>query len=179
MTFACARRLACALPALLCTAACQPRNGGPSASGDDVAVFVGLVMPRKIEIQRYLTRAVSFEGSGNPDGVEVILAARDALDDAVKAAGTFHFELNAARGASGDRIGDRVALWTIAIDSESSMAAYWDRLARYHHFPLRIEGGTLAPGKYVLTVQFNAPGGGRLFDQYEFTLEPGPVPLGR
>lgn len=144
-----------------------------------MAAFVELVLPQKVQVQKFLTKPVSFAGDGNPDGIEVILATLDAFDDPVKAAGTFHFELYQRRPGSGDPAGERLAFWEIRVDSRARVLEYWDRLSRFYRFPLRMESAPLAPGSYFLEVRLVLPGGEKRFDEYEFTLPPGPAPPAR
>lgn len=174
-----ARALSLALLGLLPAAGCENPAARINADDPDVAAFVELVMPRKIEIQHYLTRPVSFAGDGNADGIEVILAALDSFGDPVKCVGVFQLELNTLRMASGDRLGERIALWSIELDSREKMSEYWDRLARFHRFPLKLAGGRLEPGKYILTARISTLGGQKLFDEYQFTHEAGVVPSAR
>lgn len=170
----------CVLGLVLSSVACQQPNGAPAASaasadaGDagassaSMAEFVQLMLPRSIEIQRYLTRPVSFAGSGATDGMEVILAALDSFGDPAKCVGNFQVELNERRYASGDKVGKRVALWSIPVDSEGALREYWDRLSRFFRFRLKLEGPALPTGEYVLTVTFVSPNGDKLHDEYVF-----------
>lgn len=133
-----------------------------------MAAFLELITPRTIEIQPYLTKPHSFDGSGDANGVEVLLATRDALGDEVKCVGTFNFELFAHRPASGDPYGQRFGVWTLSVNTARLLQQYWDRPSKYYKFPLEIDGGPLPPGKYILTAQFVGPAGNKLFDEYTF-----------
>lgn len=135
-----------------------------------LAAFVHMMMPKEIEIQRYLTKPVSFSGSGDANGIEVILAARDSFGDPTKIIGTFQFELCARRVASSDRLGRRVALWPVEINSDQTLLKYWDRLSRFYKFPLQLDQPVLPPGDYILTARLRSAGGDEtLFDEYAFT----------
>ncbi len=158
----------CLLVLLGSVVACQQPNAAPADDGARMAEFVQLMLPRSIEIQRYLTRPVSFAGSGDTDGMEVILAALDSFGDPVKCVGAFQIELNERRFASGDKVGARVALWSIPVDSEDALREYWDRLSRFFRFRLKLEGPALPTGEYVLTVTFVSPNGDKLHDEYVF-----------
>lgn len=159
----------------LLTAGCEKSTRVMSLEQPEMAAFVELMTPRAVEIQHYLTKPVSFEGSGDADGMEVILAAKDAFGDDVKCVGTFLFEFYNLRLASGDKHGERLAYWSVTIDSKESLSQYWDKLARFYKFPLKFEGGgaPLAAGSYVLTAQLSTPTGEKLFDEYQFTHQPG------
>jgi hypothetical protein len=134
-----------------------------------MASFLQLILPRTIQIQPYLTKPRSFDGSGDANGVEVLLATRDAVGDEVKCVGTFNFELFAQRIASGDPYGERFGLWTLNINTSDRLQQYWDRPSKYFKFPLQLDSGTLPPGKYILTAQFTGPTGEKLFNEYKFT----------
>jgi hypothetical protein len=133
-----------------------------------LAEFVRLIMPAKIEIQHYLTKPFDFAGSGDADGLEVIIAAFDSFGDPVKCVGTFHFELHTMRMASGDKLGEQVAFWPVTIDSDKTLLEYWDCLTRFYCFPLKLHSGTLPPGRYILTARLTTPTGDNLFDNYQF-----------
>jgi hypothetical protein len=139
----------------------------------ELADYAHAMMPRKIEIQRYLTKPVSYAGNGDADGLEVILAAVDSLGDPTKAVGTFHFELHKFRPADADRVGDTIAFFEQPIRSDEDLAKYWDRYAHYYRFPLKLTAGPLKPGKYILIVRLVGPIEDKLFDQYEFSYESG------
>lgn len=147
---------------------CQGRCADVQPENPELAAFVRLMMPAEIEIQRYLTKPFDFEGTGDADGLEVILAALDSFGDPVKCVGTFHFELHAMRMASGDKLGKQIARWPVTIDSDKTLVQYWHRYSRYYRFPLKLRSGTLPPGRYILSARLITPTGERLYDNYEF-----------
>jgi len=149
-------------------AGCQT-NTAVNPDNPELATFIRLVMPARIEIQRYLTKPVDVDSKGNAAGLEVILAVFDSFGDPVKCVGTFHFELHQRRMASADRLGKLMARWSATIDSAATLVEYWDRYSRYCRFPLRFAAEPLPPGKYVLDVTLVTPTGDKLFDQYAFT----------
>lgn len=148
--------------------ACTSRTSATHDADPELAAYVALMMPQKIEIQHFLSKPVSYARNGTADGVEAILAAEDALGDRTKPVGTFHFELYTVPFASGSRLGQRIAFWTVKIDSESAVREYWDRLTRFYQFPLKLDAAALAPGRYRLAARLLTPGGDTLFDEYEF-----------
>lgn len=162
--------------AALLGASCEtPPSGQPTTEGE-LAAYVELVLPARIEIQRFLTKPVSFAGDGNADGLEVILAAYDAAGDLTKVVGTFHFELQTRRLS--DRIGTRVAFWPVEINSNKAMILYRDPLSRFYDFPLELDHKPLPAGQYVLTAWLQLPTGRRLVDEYEFNYDgSGAAPL--
>lgn len=158
---------------LLPTGGCEQRAAELHADQPGLAASLRLLLPTAIEIQHYLTRPMDYAGTGNPDGLEVILAARDRFGDPVKCLGSFQFELYTRRKASADPFGKQLALWRVQIDSDEALAEYWHRYSRYYRFPLRLESGKLAPGRYILAARLVLPTGEKLYDDYEFTC-PGP-----
>jgi hypothetical protein len=149
--------------------ACTQTQTGVQTSNDELVACVQLVLPARLEIQRSLTQPVSFAGDGSADGIEVVLAAYDASDDLTKIVGTLLFELQSRKPA--ERIGTRVAFWTVEMKTEKALRMYRDRPSRYFDFPLQLEQGPLPAGAYTLSVTLQMPTGGRLLDEYEFTYE--------
>jgi hypothetical protein len=156
---------------LLSSAGCQEPRTDVGLDDPELAAFVRLMMPAKIEIQHYLTKPYDFSGTGDADGLEAILAALDSFGDPIKCVGTFHWELYTMRMASGDKLGERVAFWPVTIDSDQTLIKYWHRYSRYYRFPLKLREGKLRPGRYVLTARLVMPTGEKLVDEYEFTYE--------
>lgn len=163
------------LAGMAALAGCDKR---PVVHADDpqVAAFLQVLMPRQIEVQKFLTRPVSLGGEGTADGLEVVLAAMDSLGDRVKVVGTFHFELYSRRPASGDRLGQRLAFWPVKIDSDEALLQYWDRLSRFYRFPLQLPSPPLEPGQYILVVRLLSPAGETLESEYEFEHREATVP---
>jgi len=159
-----------------CASACQPDRSAVQSDDADLTAHLRLLLPRAVEVQRYLTQPVSFAGDGNADGIEAIVAAMDEFALPVKAVGTFQLEVHRTRIASADRLGQRLAQWKIDILSEKALAKYWDRYSRWFVFPLRLDTGVLEPGRYILTVRLHTPTGETLFDEYEFEHPGGAVP---
>ncbi len=156
-------------------------TSGPGANCPEMDVYIRLVLPQNIEVQRFLTKPVRF-GAGDgerPNGLELVLAAHDASGDLTKLVGRLHFELNEYRVASGDRVGRRIALWAVELLTLEDMQRYWDPLARFYRFPLELQNMTLEPGRYVLSAQLDCSQRDRLFDEYEFVCEPGPAPAAK
>lgn len=158
---------------LLLAAGC---SDGSEVRADDpqVATFIKLMTPAKIEVDRF-TKPVSFARDGTADGLEVMVATRDVAGDPIKVCGTFNFELNAHRAASSDHIGQRVALWRVSIDDEKSFKSYWENFPRFYRFELKLDDAPLPAGRYVLSTWLVVPGGDRLFDEYEFSYDGSPV----
>lgn len=174
------RRMAVLSSLVMCgIAGCNDARINPDESAPESAAYVQMMMPRRIDVQRFLTKPVSFAQNGNPDGLEVVLAAVDEHGDPQKVCGTFHFELREWRPASGDEQGQRIAFWPVKIADEQASARFYDRLSRYHHFPLELESPPLKPGRYILCVRLLTPTADTLFGEYEFEQTTDPAPNGR
>lgn len=161
--------LCAGLLALAGSPGCSSSQSTIQADDPQVASMVQMMMPRKVEIQRYLTRPCSVPAGGEANAVEVVLAAKDRLGDDVKCVGTYNFELFKHRDSSADRLGERVGFWSVAIDSEAALAQYWDRVTRFYNFRLELDEGKLPSGRYILSAQLTPAGADRLFDEYEFS----------
>jgi len=152
--------------------ACGPKPTAISTDQPELAAFVQLVLPARIEIQRYWTRPVNLAGSGAPDALEVIVSAYDSVGDSTKLVGKLNFELYTRRPASSDRLERRIGFWTVALDSKEALMRHWDSLARFYRFELQLPEPPLAPGRYILLVRLIIPGEKHLQDEYEFEYPP-------
>lgn len=155
-----------ALLTIVLSIGCQAPQRVIIGDNPELSAFVNIMLPRKIEVQRALTKAVAFDEAGNQNGIEVVMAVTDILGDEIKCTGTFNFELHAERPASGDRFGKRWGFWTVKVDDEASLREYWDRWSRFYKFRLQLDERTLPPGRYILSAQYMAPTGDKLFDEY-------------
>lgn len=136
---------------------------GPSAV--EIAAFYS---PTSIEILPF-TKIRSFDDDIIPDGLGVSMRTLDGAGDSVKAYGTFIFELYSYRKASADHRGELLQTWTQSIHSPDEQRQFWERVTTTYEFQLSWEGQPLPPDqRYVISASFQAPGGRRLFDQYEF-----------
>jgi hypothetical protein len=167
------RWLALGLPLLI--VACSPDRAAVRVDTPEMAAFIELMMPQRIEIQKF-SQPISVTGTGRADAVEVIIAAIDATGDNTKITGTFQFELHRRQLTSGLRISERVAYWRVPVLTAAEAAAHWDRYARFYRFPLKLEGEALPPDDYVLKAQLTSPTGEHLFDEYVVRFDGSPVP---
>ncbi len=136
---------------------------GPTA--EEIASFYS---PTGIEILPF-TKIRSFDDDIIPDGLGVSMKTLDRAGDSVKAYGTFIFELYSFRRASADHRGELLQTWRQSIHSPEEQMQFWERVTTTYEFQLSWEGEPLQPEqRYVLSASFQAPGGRRLFDQYEF-----------
>jgi hypothetical protein len=154
---------------------CQSNPRSTNAPGPDaeLATWVELMTPRAIEIQPF-SQPVSMDGDGSADAIEVIIAARDAIEDPTKVVGTFQFELYERQMASGLKLGERLAYWRVPVSSAGKQKEYWDSYARYYRFALESE--PLPAGDYILQAQYTSPTGEHLFDQYVIRYDGTMVP---
>jgi hypothetical protein len=153
----------------LLLAGCTAPNATIQTNDPELATYLELVLPARIEIQRYLTKPVSYAGDGNADGLEVILAVYDKSEELTKVYGTLHFELVSRKIT--ESVGTRVAFWPVDIKTDKAMHLYRDHLSRFYQFPLQLDQKSLPAGTYVLAVWLHLPGDRRLYDEYEFTYD--------
>lgn len=170
------RRLRVLLLAGVLLAGCTPARRGVATDAEQLAEYIELVLPARIQVLEW-TKPVSLTGSGDADGLEVILAAYDAFDDETKAIGTFHFELQSWRPS--EHLGTRVAFWTVDVTTARALRSYRDHPTGFYRFPLQLVRRPLTPGTYILTVRLHLPTGRRLEDEHRFDYDGSPVPTVR
>lgn len=158
---------------LLAAASCAGRIDRAGDAAPSTAAALQLSQPRHVEVLPF-TKPKSFDTDAIPDGIEVTLRTLDAMGDAVKAWGSFHFELHRYRPASGDPHGERLQSWTVQLGSIALQSGYWDRVTQTYRFPLGWEGTPLEPQhKYVLDVSFSPTWGDRVYAKaYVFEFVP-------
>ncbi len=156
------------LGSLLCATACQRGEIRETAEGPTIEQLVEFYSPESIEILQF-TKPKSFDDDAIPDGIGVSLRPKDCGGDTVKAYGEFMFELYAYRSASGQRRGQLLQSWSQPVVDLDDQKQFWDHVTTTYEFQLSWEGSPIPPQrKYILAVSFQAPGGKRLFDEYEF-----------
>lgn len=163
------------LATILLLPACATDRTKVTLDDDALETWVKLVMPVRLQILEW-TKPVSFVGDGNPDGLELIVAAYDSFDDETKVVGTFHIELETRRPS--EHIGTRLAFWPVEIDSKKALRTYLDYPNRFYRFPLQLDE-PLRPGRYTLVVRLQLPSGDHLADEYEFEYDGGRAPAVR
>lgn len=153
-----------------------------SMDDPELQTFVQQMIPRQIEVLSF-TRPVDLDDNGDDDGIEVVVNAEDAAGDPVKCFGNFQFEVYSQRMASADRLGERIAHWSVDIAADESRSEYWDALARHYRFPLELPSPPLKPGKYWIVARLRMPVGDMLDDQYPLAYRvdetTAPSPLAR
>ncbi|HWL92240.1 MAG TPA: hypothetical protein VNT79_01785 [Phycisphaerae bacterium] len=145
------------------------RGAVSEVNGTTAEELAGFYSPRDIKVLPF-TKPRSFDMKDDiPDGIAVSLRPLDAMNDPIKAYGTFMFELYAYRPASGDRKGQWLQTWTQPVLDLDDQKKFWERVTSTYEFQLTWEGQPLQPQqKYLLVASFQAPGSDRLFDEYEF-----------
>lgn len=160
---------------LLVQSGCFRGDIAEVADGPSKDELVTFYSPRSIKIRPF-TKPASFDDDAIPDGIIVFLEPADDDGDAVKAIGTFIFELYSYRSAAGDTRGERLQTWRQPVLNADQRRQFWNHVIRMYEFQLSWEGKPIPPQKkYVLTVSFQAPGSERLFDEYDFEFR---VPRG-
>jgi hypothetical protein len=133
---------------------------------------LSLMLPRSIKIQPF-TKIKSFNQDEIPDGILAVVRAYDKFGDPVKASGLWYFELWTYVNASGERKGERLALWESNASTAEEVRLYWTR-AEMLEFQLAWTSGieNLKPGsKYVFTARYRAPWDETFQDEYVLTAE--------
>jgi len=150
------------------SAACHSSRTEVSEEGPSAEDLIAFYSPQTIKILPF-TKAKSFDDDAFPDGIEVSMRALDGAGDPVKSYGTFLFELYAYKPASTDHKGELIQSWRQPVLSLSDQKLYWERVTTSYQFQLSWEGVPLSPQKkYILAASFQASGGPRLFDEYEW-----------
>ncbi len=128
-----------------------------------------LLMPSRIEIIEPFTSVRSFKGNSEnkPDGIELLLQARNALDNpGLMIAGKVRAELFEYVQASADSKGQRLDHWEIELSQREHQQKYWDQVTQMYQFKLGIDPNSIPPSKrYVLAVTYTSPLGVRLVDE--------------
>jgi len=148
--------------------ACHAGRTEVSDEGPSAEELIAFYSPKTIKILPF-TKAKSFDDDAFPDGIEVSMRALDGAGDPVKSYGTFLFELYSYKPASTDHKGELIQSWRQPVLSLDEQKQYWERVTTSYQFQLSWEGVPLSPQKkYVLAASFQASGGPRLFDEYEW-----------
>ena len=152
----------------LCATGCRRGGISEAAQGPTTEQLIALYSPRTIKILPF-TKPRSFDDDAIPDGIGVSLRPLDGAGDPVKAYGSFIFELYDYRAASGDHRGRLLQSWTQPVVNLDDQKQFWEHVTSTYEFQLSWEGKPLPPQqRYIMAVSFQAPGGKRLFDEYEF-----------
>jgi hypothetical protein len=150
------------------------------ADESDQRKMLELLMPSRIQIVQPFTRVKSFDDDNEPDGIEVLLQAVNALDNpGLMIAGDVRVELYRHIPASGNRRGQRLESWSIMIANPADQRAYWNEITQMYQFRLGMNAkGIPRDDKYVLQVTYNSPLGQHLTDECIVERPSATLPLG-
>ncbi len=153
------------LVAVAGSSGCQapPRAGAVAAPGE----IPSLLVASRIEIVEPFTRVRAFDSAETPNGIELLLQAVNPLDNPWNLVGQVRVELYEYAPASGDRKARRVEQWNVELTSDvQQQRKHWNSLTQMYEFRLGFDPARIDPGKrYVVTVTYDAPTGGRLTDE--------------
>jgi len=149
----------------LCGAGCLPtaRNTDIDARYDAVS----LAMPSRIEIVAPFTRIKCLSDGNEPDGIEVLLQARNEMGNpGLMVVGTVRIELFEFQPGTADCKGQRLERWNIELRTEADQRRYWNRLTQMYEFRLGVDLSAIPrAGKYVLLGTYLSPFGEHITDE--------------
>ena len=152
-------------PVFLAMAGCA----ASTASMDDPArrEMLALLMPSRVEIVEPFTRVKSFDNDAEPDGIELLLQAVNALDNpGLMLAGGIRVELFEHVAGTADPKGRRLEHWDVELATPAQQRRYWNQLTQMYEFRLGVDLARIPPGdRYVLLVTYNSPLGEHLTDE--------------
>ena len=143
---------------------CATPRAGDAAKQAQV---MELLMPSRVEIVEPFTRATSFDGDAQPDGIELLLQASNALDSpGLMVAGAVRVELYEFLAASGERKGRQLDQWVIELGDKEQQRRYWNQVTQMYEFHLGVDVQKVpVAGQYMLAVTYSSPWGERLTDE--------------
>lgn len=135
--------------------------------------MLALLLPSGVEIIEPFTRIASFDDDQKPDGIEIMLQAKNPLDSpCLMMVGTVRVELFEFVPASADQKGRRIEFWNVELAAPEHQERHWNRVTQMYEFRLGVDPARVPLAeKYVLQVTYNSPLGGNHSDQ--IVLQPG------
>ncbi len=129
---------------------------------EDGAVWDGRwpFRPRQVRVYPLTRFYPGEEGSGGRLEARVEFADRDG--DTVKAVGLLSFDLWAASGPAGGRVGERVGRWEVDLTDLEVNALHYDSVTRTYRCDLQMPQGYAAPEFGLLRVTLESVDGRRL-----------------
>lgn len=136
---------------------------------------LALSLPSRIEIVDPFTRIKNLSGGDDPDGVEVLVQAVGAMDNAgLLLVGSVRVELFEYMPGSADQTGRRLEQWGIDLATDRQQRTYWNRLTQMYEFRLGADLRNIPKSEaYVLRVTFMSPLGQRLDDEIVLSRKTG------
>lgn len=151
-------RLAAVVATVLAVCGCQWK-GGPGSQTQPAS-------PTEIWKPEPLTMRVFPSSHFVKEGDQVALSARvellDAMNDSIKWAGTFRFELYAATNAKNSTLGERLYAWNASVLSLEDQRQYYDPITRTYLFRLKLDDAATPLHDTVLRVGMTRSNGTRL-----------------
>jgi len=124
-------------------------------------------MPSRIEIVAPFTRIKCLSDGDEPDGIEILLQARNELGNpGLMIVGTVRIELFEFQSGTADCKGGALERWKIELLTEANQRRYWNRLAQMYEFRLGVDLSAIPRAqKYVLLVTYISPFGENITDE--------------
>ncbi|MBI4718615.1 MAG: hypothetical protein HY763_12470 [Planctomycetes bacterium] len=166
------------MPVLMGLAGCAASPSGPTTPQQ--RKMLELLMPSRVEIVEPFTKVKSFDDDTTPDGIELLLQAVNALDNAgLMIAGTVRVELYEYVPASADQRGRQLDQWQIELSTEDHQRRYWNQVTQMYEFKLGVDSGAIPlADRYVLAVTYSSPLGQHLVDTCSVQYHPKSRPMG-
>jgi len=160
--------------AALTTSLTACRSTTPDGEIADRVRAMELLIPGEIAIVAPFTRLKSFGDDGDngePDGIELLLEARNAMDNpGLMIAGQVRVELFAYVPASANQKGRRLEQWHIELRTEKQQKSHWNGLTQMYEFKLGVDTSRIPKAdRYVLRVTYRSPFGTHLTDELVLT----------
>ena len=139
----------------------EPKGGDKPAPP-----WATMFAPRSLVVG-FFTRSKNFDEVPGDDGLEVRLQPLDAFGDPTKAVGSYRIEVCEYLRRTGEKRGERLGHWFVAVLDEDSNRKYYDPVDRSYVFPL-LWNSVIEPGAAVIVQATYYPPGGfteKLFAQ--------------
>ncbi|HUU11450.1 MAG TPA: hypothetical protein VM431_13065 [Phycisphaerae bacterium] len=135
-----------------------PRLPQPEGGARPAPPWAVMFAPQSLVVG-FFTRSKNFDNVPGDDGLEVRLQPLDQFGDPTKAIGSYRIEVFTYRLQSGEKRGDRLGHWFVAILDAAGNRKYYDPVDRSYVFPLlwdkEIEAGTAV----IVQATYYPPGG--------------------
>lgn len=134
---------------------------------------LALLLPSGVEIIEPFTRIANFDDDPKPDGIEIMLQAKNPLDSpCLMMVGSVRVELFEFVPASAEQKGRRIEFWNVDLTKPEDQERHWNRVTQMYEFRLGVDTARVPLAqKYLLEVTYNSPLGGHHSDH--MVLEPG------
>lgn len=173
MTATAHRRLIAAVP-LVALALSGCKSAAPISDDQASREMLALVLPARIEIVEPFTRPVSMKGSGEIDGIEVLVQAVNNMDKpGVMIVGSLRVELYEHVPSSGAPKGRQLNRWNIDLSTRELQADHWNPATQMYEFRLGLDREAISSSdSYVLLATYRSPLGEYLTDEMVVRYNP-------